>query len=112
MVTGETFSWPGRTVQPWFASCRNGTGFAVTFATEMYLVTYSETDSVKFNDANVYNARKLHIHANLYDAFAEDKKQHCCGDKFVNGQFCKRLSSTISEQDFNENSGEVFTEIY
>ena len=78
----------------------------------MYLVTYSETDSVKFNDANVYNARKLHIHANLYDAFAEDKKQHCCGDKFVNGQFCKRLSSTISEQDFNENSGEVFTEIY
>jgi len=44
------------------------------------VVTYSETDSVKFNDAGVYNARKLHFQANLYEAFAEDKKQHCCGD--------------------------------
>jgi len=42
-------------------------------------VTYSETDSVKFNDASVY-VRKLDFQANLCEAFAEDKKQHYCGD--------------------------------
>jgi len=62
------------TVQPWFDPCRNVTGFAVTL-----FVTYSETDSVKFNDASVY-VRKLDFQANLCEAFAEDKKQHYCGD--------------------------------
>jgi len=36
-------------VQHGFGSRRNVTGFAVTM-----VVTYSETDSVKFNDASVY----------------------------------------------------------
>jgi len=29
---------------------------------------------------SVYNVRKLHFQANVYKAFAEDKKQHNCGD--------------------------------
>jgi len=36
-------------------------------------VTYSETDSVSFNDASVY-VRKLDFQANLDETFAEDKK--------------------------------------
>ena len=36
-------------MQHGFGSRRNVTGFAV-----MMVVTYSETDSVKFNDANAY----------------------------------------------------------
>jgi len=56
------------TVQPLFVSCRNLTGFALTL-----VVTYSETDSVKFNDASVY-VRKLDFQANLCETFAEDKK--------------------------------------
>jgi len=51
------------------------TGFAVTLA-----VMYSETDSVQFNDASVYNVRILAFPANRCEAFAEDKKQHYCGD--------------------------------
>jgi len=43
-------------------------------------VTYSETDSVKFNDSCVYNVRKLHFQANLCEVVAEDKNQHYCGD--------------------------------
>jgi len=40
----------------------------------------SETDSVKFKDANVYsNVRKLHFQANHCEVFAKDK-QHYCGD--------------------------------
>jgi len=41
---------------------------------------YSETDSVQFNDASVYNVRILAFPANRCEAFAEDKKQHYCGD--------------------------------
>jgi len=37
------------------------------------VVTYSETDSVLFNDASVY-VRNLDFQANLYKAFAENKK--------------------------------------
>jgi len=44
------------------------------------VVTYSETDSVQFNDASVYNVRKVDFQANLYESFDEDKKQHYCGD--------------------------------
>jgi len=62
-------------VQPWFVSCRNATGFAVTL-----FVTYLEIDSVKFNDSRAYNVRKLHFQAKLCDVFAENKKQHYCGD--------------------------------
>jgi len=52
------------------------TDFTVTL-----VVTYSETDSVKFKDASVgYNVGKLHFQANLCDVFAEDKQQHYCGD--------------------------------
>jgi len=51
------------------------TGFAVTLA-----VTYSETDSVQFNDACVYTGRILAFPANLCETFAEDIKQHYCGD--------------------------------
>jgi len=40
---------------------QNVTGFAVTL-----VVTYTETDSVKFDDASVSNVRKLHFQANLY----------------------------------------------
>jgi len=48
------------TVQHGFGSYGNVTGFSVTLA-----VTYSETDSVKFNGASVYNVRKLDFQANL-----------------------------------------------
>jgi len=34
----------------------------------------------KFNDASVYNVRKLDFQANLCEAFAADKKQHDYGD--------------------------------
>jgi len=47
------------------------------------VVTYSETNSVKFYDVSVYNVRKLHFLTNLCEAFAEDKKQHYCGDLFL-----------------------------
>jgi len=63
------------TVQPLFVPCRNVTGFAVTL-----VVTYSETDSVYFNDASVYSVRKVDFQANLCETFDEDKKQHYCGD--------------------------------
>ena len=38
--------------------------------------------------------------------------QHYCGDMVLDGQFCDRLSSTISAQDFNQNVGEVVYSIY
>jgi len=63
------------TVQSCFVPCRNVTDFAV-----MLVVTYSETDSVSFNDASVYSIRKLDFQANLCESFPEDKKQHFCGD--------------------------------
>jgi len=46
------------------------------------VATYSETHSVKFNDASVglYNVIKLHFQANLCKVFGEDKKQRYCGD--------------------------------
>jgi len=51
------------------------TGLSVTF-----LVTYSETDSVKFKDASVYsNVGKLYFQANHCEVFAKDK-HHYCGD--------------------------------
>jgi len=43
------------------------------------VVTYSETDSVKFN-MQVCNDRKLHFQANLCDVCVEDKQQHYRGD--------------------------------
>jgi len=46
----------------------------------MLVVTYLEKDRVKFNAASVYNVRELHFQKNLCEAFAEDKKQHYCGD--------------------------------
>ena len=33
---------------------------------------------------HVYNVRKFHLQANLCEVFAEDEKQHYCGD-FVLG---------------------------
>jgi len=54
------------TVQPWFVPCRNVTGFAVPL-----IATYSETDSVQFNDVYV---RKLGFQSNLCETFAEEKK--------------------------------------
>jgi len=58
----------------------------------------------------IYNVKKLHLQANLHDVFAEDKKQNYCGDLvFYDGQFSKRLSSTINKQDLNQNVGEVLT---
>jgi len=42
--------------------------------------TYPDTDSVKFNDVSVYNVTKLLFQANPCEFFAEDKKQHYCGD--------------------------------
>jgi len=45
------------------------------------VVTYSETDRVKFEDARLY-AIKLHFQANLGEGFAEDKKHHYCRDLF------------------------------
>ena len=49
-------------------------GFTVSL-----VVMYSETDSVKFEDANVaYNVRKLHFQANFCEVFAENKQQHYC----------------------------------
>ena len=39
--------------------------------------------------------------------FAKDKKQHYCGDLVLGWEFSKRLFSTISDQDFNQNVGEV-----
>jgi len=58
----------------------------------------------------VYNVRKLHFQANLCEVLAEDQKQHDRGD-FVLGWAVlpKRLSSTTSRQDFNQNVGEVLT---
>jgi len=44
------------------------------------VVTYSETDSAYFNDASVYNVRKVDFQTNPCEAFDEDKKQHYCGD--------------------------------
>jgi len=54
------------------------TGFAVTL-----VVTNSETDSVYFNDASIYNVRKLDFQANRCAPFAEDKNQHYFGDSVV-----------------------------
>jgi len=62
------------TVQPWFVSCRDVTGFAVTLVD-----TYSETVRVQFSDVRVY-ARKLNFQANLCEVFAEDESRHCYGD--------------------------------
>jgi len=50
----------------------------------------------------VYNVRKLHFKAKLCEAFAEDKQQHYCGDLILGWAVCKRLSATISKQDFNQ----------
>ena len=55
--------------------CFVQTGFAVTL-----FVTYLETGSVQLNDSSAYNVRKLHFQANLCEVFAENKKQHYCGD--------------------------------
>jgi len=60
----------------------------------------------------VYNIRKLDFLANLCEAFAEDKRQRYCGDLVLGGEFSTRLFSTISEQDFNQNVGEVAYSIY
>ena len=35
---------------------------------------------MKFNDSSANNVRKLHFQANLCEVFAENKKQHYCGD--------------------------------
>jgi len=40
------------------------------------------------------------------------KKQHYCGDLVLEWEFSKRLLSTINEQDFNQNVGEVACSIY
>jgi len=46
---------------------------------------------------SVYNVRKLHFHANICKAFAEDKSSIIVETQFYDGQFCKSLSSTISK---------------
>jgi len=49
----------------------------------------------------IYNVRKLHLQINLCELFAEKKKHNYCRDIVLvkEGQFCKRLSSTISKQE-------------
>jgi len=44
--------------------------------------------------------------------FPKTKKQHSCGDVVLGWAVWKRLSSTISEQDFNQTVGEVAYSIY
>jgi len=60
----------------------------------------------------VYNVGKLDFQANLCEAFAEDKKQHDCGELVLGWRVQQRLFSTISEQNFNQNIGEVAYSIY
>jgi len=59
----------------------------------------------------IYNVKKFHLQANTVEIFVENKKQNHCVDivLFEDWQFCKRLSSTISKQDLNQNVGEVLT---
>jgi len=54
----------------------------------------------------------LDFQATLCEAFGEDKKQHYYGDLVWDGKFSKRLFSTIGEQDFNRDVGEVAYSIY
>jgi len=53
----------------------------------------------------VYNVRKLHFQEKLCELFAEDKQQHYCEDLVLGWgeEFCKRLFSIISKQDFHQN---------
>jgi len=44
--------------------------------------------------------------------FAKDKKWHYCEDLVLGWEFSKRLFSTITDQDFNKNVGEVAYSIY
>jgi len=71
------------TVQSWFVPWRNVTDFVVTL-----FATYSETDSVRFNDASVY-VRKLDFQSNLCEAFAEEKKSAIMETLFGMASFAK-----------------------
>jgi len=53
----------------------------------------------------------LDFQANLCEAFVEDKKKRYWG-AFWDEEFSKRLFSTISGQNFNQNAGEVAYSIY
>jgi len=55
---------------------------------------------------------ELDFQAYICEAFAEDKKQHYCEDLVWDVELIKKLFSTISEQDFNQNVGEVAYSIY
>jgi len=57
-------------VQTRFVSCRNVTGFAITLAVTRGVVGWEGVGtaflgSAEFNDASVYNVRKLRFQANL-----------------------------------------------
>jgi len=54
----------------------------------------------------------LDFQANLCEAFGEEKSSTIVETYFWDGKFSKRLFSTVSEQDFNENVGEVAYSIY
>jgi len=68
-------------IKPRFVSCRNATGFALTL-----VVTYSETDSVKFKICKLIMLESYM--ENLCEVIAEDKKLRYCEDLFHDGQFC------------------------
>jgi len=61
--------------------------------------------------AGVYNVRKFNFQANLCEYFAKTKRSIIV-ETFWDGEFCKRLFSTISEQHFNQNVEEVAYSIY
>jgi len=60
----------------------------------------------------VHTMLELDFQAYICEAFAEDKKQHYCEDLVWDVELIKKLFSTISEQDFNQNVGEVAYSIY
>ena len=95
------------TAQPRFVPYRNVTGFTVTS-----VVTYSETDSVYFNDASLKIMLESYIFRQISAKLVPKTKQHYCGYLVSDGEFSKRLFSTISEQDLTQNVGEVAYSIY
>jgi len=46
----------------------------------------------------IYNVKKFHLQANLFDVFAENKKQHYYGGLVLvyDWQFCKSLQPLVN----------------
>jgi len=73
------------------------------------VVMDSETDSVKFARCK-FIVLENYIFRQISAKFLQKTKSSTIVETyFYDGQFCKRLSSTISEQDFNQNIREVLT---